>query len=111
MLHIIYLIAFTILAVFAIGNLIRNLVTLGIDSQRRYPAGGMSSSSFGQSPFRTSSSRLGSVPHPELLDDTGNVINEPLLVMRSINVEDAREQLDALYKSSPGNSEETEEDA
>jgi hypothetical protein len=30
------------------------------------------------------------------------MINEPLLVMRSMTVEDAREQLDALYRSSPG---------
>ncbi|HEY9875774.1 MAG TPA: DUF2973 domain-containing protein [Candidatus Obscuribacterales bacterium] len=110
MLHLLYLVAFTILAVLAISNLIRNLITLSMDSQRRYPPGGMSPAGLGRSPF-SASSRLGSVPHPELLDDTGNVINEPLLVMRSINVEDAREQLDALYKSSPGKSEETEEDA
>jgi hypothetical protein len=109
MLHLLYLVAFTILAVLAISNLIRNLITLSMDSQRRYPPGAMSPAGLGRSPF-SASSRLGSVPHPELLDDTGNVINEPLLVMRSINVEDAREQLDALYKSSPGKSEETEED-
>jgi len=30
------------------------------------------------------------------------MIDEPYLVMRSMTVEDAREQLDALYKSSPG---------
>jgi hypothetical protein len=41
------------------------------------------------------------VPHPELLDSDGRIINEPLLVMKSMTVEDAREQLDALYKSSP----------
>jgi len=41
-------------------------------------------------------------PHPELLDSAGKFIKEPLLVMRSINVEDARQQLDALYESSPG---------
>jgi hypothetical protein len=40
--------------------------------------------------------------HPELLDETGNLINEPLLVMRSLSVQDARNQLDNLYKSSPG---------
>ncbi|NEO48804.1 MAG: DUF2973 domain-containing protein, partial [Moorea sp. SIO4A3] len=34
----------------------------------------------------------------------GNPINEPLLVMRSMTVEDARQQLDAIYNSSPGNS-------
>jgi hypothetical protein len=37
------------------------------------------------------------MPHPELLDQDGQVIREPLLVMRSISVKDAREQLDALY--------------
>jgi len=46
--------------------------------------------------------RMFAVPHPELLDDSGNIVNEPFLVMRSINVEDAREQLDALYKASSG---------
>ena len=38
-----------------------------------------------------------SVPHPEMLDDNGRVLDEPLLVMKSISLEDAREQLDALY--------------
>ncbi|MGB3206078.1 MAG: DUF2973 domain-containing protein [Crinalium sp.] len=105
MLHILYLVAFTVLAVIAIANLIRSLIVLSRDSQRSYSPRGMSAadgSGFGASRFR-------SVPHPELLDDTGNIINEPLLVMRSINVEDAREQLDALFKSSPGNKETEEE--
>ncbi|MDX2228465.1 MAG: DUF2973 domain-containing protein [Leptolyngbyaceae cyanobacterium bins.349] len=89
-LHLLYITAFTVLAVLAITNLIRNLVALGIDSQRPY--GNRSGSRFGgQTP-----------PHPEFLDESGRVINEPLLVMRSMTVEDAREQLDALYESSPG---------
>lgn len=88
-LHFLYVIAFTILAFLAITNLIRNLVSLGIDSQRAYS--GKSSGSSRQAP-----------PHPEFLDSTGKVINEPLLVMRSMTVEDAREHLDALYDSSPG---------
>jgi hypothetical protein len=96
LLHLLYIIAFTTLAVIAVANLIRNLVTLGIDSQRLYQPKGS-----GNSPF--SSSRQ-PVPHPEFLDDSGNVINEPLLVMRSMTVEDARERLDALYESSPGTS-------
>jgi hypothetical protein len=108
MLHIFYLIAFTILAVLAIGNLIRNLITLSRDSQRRYTPPGMSPTGLGRSSF--ANSRLGSIPHPELLDDTGNVINEPLLVMRSINVDDARQQLDSLYNSSPSNYGETQEE-
>ncbi|HEY9617112.1 MAG TPA: DUF2973 domain-containing protein [Microcoleaceae cyanobacterium] len=99
MLHLLYILAFTILAVLAMANLIRNLMTLGMESQRsfsssRQRANGASAYSGGQP----------SVPHPEFLDASGNVINEPLLVMRSMTVEDAREQLDALYESSPGSS-------
>ncbi len=98
LLHLIYILAFTILAFLAVGNLIRNLMTIGLDSQRAsrgWSGGGQTTG------LR---SRSGAVPHPELLDDSGNVINEPLLVMRSMSVEDAREQLDALYESSPGSS-------
>lgn len=89
MLHLLYILAFTILAFLAVGNLIRNLMTLGAESQRPYGV-------------RPNAGRARPVPHPELLDESGNVINEPFLVMRSMTVEDAREQLDALYKSSPG---------
>lgn len=89
MLHLLYTLAFTLLAFLAIGNLIRNLLTLGADSQRHYAPRSYD-------PSRTR------VPHPELLDNNGKIINEPLLVMRSMTVEDAREQLDALYRSSPG---------
>jgi len=95
-LHWLYMIAFTILAFLAVGNLIRNLMTLGVESQRSYG---------------TSASRMRPIPHPELLDASGNVINEPLLVMRSLSVEDAREQLDALYDSSPSSNVERREDA
>jgi len=97
LLHLLYIIAFTTLAFLAVGNLIRNLMTLGIESQRGY-RGNMGDSS------SSSASRFRSVPHPELLDSTGNMINEPLLVMRSMSMDDAREQLDALYESSPGGS-------
>lgn len=93
-LHLLYVIAFTVLAVLAISNLIRNLISLSFDSQRSYGN-------------QNSSSRLGSgkkPPHPEFLDENGRLIDEPLLVMRSMTVEDAREQLDALYESSPGTS-------
>jgi hypothetical protein len=48
------------------------------------------------------------VTHPELLDGKGNLIREPLLVMRSINVEDARQQLDAIYNGNVENPEDTE---
>ena len=92
MLQLLYILAFTVLAFFAVGNLIRNLLTLGLDVQR--PQGRSSSA-------RRSPSRSLVPPHPELLDQEGNVIDEPLLVMRSMTVEDAREQLDALYRQSP----------
>lgn len=92
-LHLLYIVAFTVLAVLAIANLIRNLISLGIESQRPY---GHSNAS---SRFASGSK---TPPHPEFLDDNGRLINEPLLVMRSMTVDDAREQLDALYESSPG---------
>ncbi|BAS56516.1 MULTISPECIES: DUF2973 domain-containing protein [Leptolyngbya] len=85
-LHLLYILAFTALAFLAVGNLIRNLMTLGVESQRQYP------------PVKQNRP----TPHPELLDEHGRMIDEPLLVMRSMSVEDAREQLDAIYKSSPG---------
>jgi hypothetical protein len=58
-------------------------------------------------PYITSNKGL--IPHPELLDNSGNLIKEPLLVMRSINVDDAREQLDALYEASPAKRDNQEE--
>jgi hypothetical protein len=98
MLQLLYIIAFVILAVLAIGNLIRSLFSLGIESQRTYaPRSAMGLAQNPDSP----------PTHPELLDERGRVINEPLLVMKSITVEDAREQLDALYHNSPGPSEDS----
>lgn len=103
MLHLIYLVAFTIIAFLAIGNLLRSLFTVSMESQRRH-----SPSDWNR---QTAVSRsYNSVPHPELLDDLGNPINEPLLVMRSMTVEDAREQLDALFHSSPGKRNDTQEE-
>lgn len=102
MLHLLYLVAFTTIAFLAIANLMRSLLSVSFDVQRR------------QSNVATSqrgmSSRRKEVVHPELLDERGNPINEPLLVMRSLTVEDAREQLDALYESSPGRSPEKPEE-
>jgi hypothetical protein len=92
MLHLLYILAFTVLACIAVANLIRNLIMFSFD--REIPNG--SKGNFGY----YASSRQ-SIPHPELLDNAGRVIREPLLVMRSINVEDARQQLDAIYESSP----------
>jgi Protein of unknown function (DUF2973) len=99
MLQLLYIIAFVTLAVLAIANLVRSLFTLGAESQRSYASRGVAEALSG-------SGRNGAVPHPEMLDERGRVINEPLLVMRSMTVEDAREQLDALYNNSPGSSDE-----
>jgi hypothetical protein len=100
-LQLLYILAFTVIAFLAIGNLVRNLMTLGIESQRQYPPTSASS------PERPRSRN----PHPELLDENGKMINEPLLVMRSMTVEDAREQLDAIYKASPGGESAQQDDA
>jgi Protein of unknown function (DUF2973) len=100
MLHLIYIFAFAVLAFLAIGNLIRNIFTLGIDSQRMHRPRQGNESLLNEHGLPVSQS--GIVAHPELLDALGNVVEEPLLVMRSMTVEDAREQLDALYESSPG---------
>ncbi len=98
LLQLLYILAFTILAFIAVGNLIRNLIMFSFDRERTYPQG--------RSPYgnnsRLSYMASDSVPHPEMLDTAGNIIKDPLLVMRSITVEDAREQLDALYEASPG---------
>ncbi|MCG9893192.1 MAG: DUF2973 domain-containing protein [Thermosynechococcaceae cyanobacterium MS004] len=93
--QLLYVIAFVIIAVLAIRGMIRNLMALGVESQRHYAP-----------QPKNSSLGANTVTHPELLDESGRVINEPLLVMRSMTVEDAREQLDALYNSSPSAKEE-----
>jgi len=93
-LHLLYIIAFTMLAVLAIANLIRNLISLGLDSQRTQ---NRQSTKISRFPHATP-------PHPEFLDERGKLINEPLLVMRSMTIDDARQHLDALYESSPGSS-------
>lgn len=88
--QVIYIIAFAALAILAIANLVRNLMVLGRSSRSAQPPG----------VYNNDASRP--VPHPELLDQDGQVIREPLLVMRSISVKDAREQLDALYNNDEG---------
>ncbi|MEL6552438.1 MAG: DUF2973 domain-containing protein [Cyanobacteria bacterium J06621_11] len=88
MLHLLYVLAFTILAVLAVSNMIRNIVQLGTQVQRPPQR------------FNREEKAERPVPHPELLNERGDVINEPLLVMRSISIKDAREQLNALYESS-----------
>ncbi|MBE9003675.1 DUF2973 domain-containing protein [Fortiea sp. LEGE XX443] len=104
MLHLLYILAFTILACIAVANLIRNLVMFSFDRERNYP---VKSSAMGNQGYFASKNQF--APHPELLDSAGNLIKEPLLVMRSINVEDARQQLDALYEASPGQKSENQE--
>lgn len=89
--QVVYIIAFAGLAILAIANLVRNLLLLGGDARNSPGAGGYGG---GQQRPRPGARP---VPHPELLDEDGQVIREPLLVMRSISVNDAREQLDALY--------------
>lgn len=96
MLHLIYILAFTVLAFLAVGNLIRNLMMLGVESQRSYGNSGGNRSSVSRRFAQDTN------PHPELLDERGNLVNEPFLVMRSMTVEDAREHLDELYNASPG---------
>jgi hypothetical protein len=90
MLQFVYILAFAIVAFLAVSNLIRNLFTLGLESTRPYNT---PNSAFGRRP---------QPPHPELLDDQGRMTQEPLLVMKSMSVDDARERLDAIYRSSPG---------
>ncbi|NEO31413.1 MAG: DUF2973 domain-containing protein [Symploca sp. SIO3C6] len=111
MLHLLYLIAFTTIAFLAIANLIRSLLSVSLDSQRFYPPAGKSQASWDPQQMNSSPSPENSTPHPEMLDERGNPVNEPLLVMRSLTVEDAREKLDALYNWSPSNSAETQEES
>ncbi|RMH77602.1 MAG: DUF2973 domain-containing protein [Cyanobacteria bacterium J007] len=99
MLHLLYILAFTILAFLAVGNLIRSLVTLSSESSRTYPPKQWNQQA-PTSPVARSQGRP--TPHPELLDASGQVVSEPLMVMKSMSVDDVRERLDALYDSSPG---------
>lgn len=88
MFHALYILAFAALTVLAVSNLIRNMMLLGRSTQgtRRGEMGG-------DRPQSTAS-------HPEMLDEAGRVTQEPLLVMRSISLQDARQQLEALYDPS-----------
>ena len=93
MLHLVYILVFTAIALLAVSNLIRSLITLSADTQKFYPPNYNNSAS--------SRPRTQKKVHPELLDEQGQVIEEPLLVMRSVSVDDARSRLDALYENSP----------
>ncbi len=96
MLHLLYVLAFTTVAFFAVSNLIRSLVLVGADAR---------ASRAGTPNARV---RPYAVPHPELIDERGRPIEEPLLVMKSVSVDDARARLDAIYNSSPGGSDSEE---
>ena len=101
MLHALYILAFAILAFLAVRNLIRNLILLGTDARRephpRYADGSSNPNAY-------------SAPHPEMLDEAGRIVSEPLLVMKSITLEDARQQLDALFDGSASSSSETSDE-
>jgi hypothetical protein len=96
MLHFIFVIAFTVIAVIAFSNLIRSFVLLG-GQARLFP---------NMNPGSTSPRPT---PHPEMIDAQGRPINEPLLVVRSVDVEDARQKLDAIYNASPSGENKAEE--
>ncbi len=84
MLQILYLIAFTAIAFLALRNLVANLITLGKEERKASPRH-----------FRKR------IPHPELVDEEGNLTEEPLLVIRSTSLEEARSRLEDLYSGSP----------
>ena len=104
MLHLIYILLFTVIALLAVSNLIRSLITLSAETQKFYPP------NYNNSTRGSSSNKLRREEvHPELLDEEGKVIEEPLLVMRSVSVDDARSRLDALYEASPSKTVEPED--
>ncbi len=82
MLQLLYLTAFAAISFLVIRNLVVNLIAMGRNEM--------------QPPALRNRPK---VPmHPELLDDEGNVTDEPLMVIRSANLEEARDRLDALYR-------------
>lgn len=105
MLHLIYILAFTVIALLAVSNLIRSLITLSAETQKFYPPNYKNSAAKSTQNKKVSRQEV----HPELLDEQGKVIEEPLLVMRSVSVDDARSRLDALYEASPSKTVEPEE--
>ena len=101
MLHLIYIVVFTVIALLAVSNLIRSLITLSTETQKLYPPG--------SNPSNLRSSQSKQKVHPELLDEQGKIIEEPLMVMRSVSVDDARSRLDALFDASPSKTVDPEE--
>lgn len=84
MLQLLYLSAFAAISYLVIRNLIVNLIAMGRNQM--------------QPPALGNRNRPKASIHPELFDDDGNVTDEPLLVIRSANLEEARDRLDALYR-------------
>ncbi|MEB3225299.1 MAG: DUF2973 domain-containing protein [Synechococcus sp.] len=103
MFHFLFILAFGIIATIAAVNLVRSFMMLSNEA-RVYP--NFQSNSPGSQPQRPRPT-----PHPEMLDELGQPINEPLLVVRSLDVEDARQRLDNLYNASPGGEPNQDEDA
>lgn len=93
MFHFLFILAFGIIATIAAVNLVRSFIMLGQET-RVYP-------NFQANNANNQRQRPRPVPHPEMLDEAGRPINEPLLVVRSLDVEDARQRLDNLYNASP----------
>ncbi|MEO0836628.1 MAG: DUF2973 domain-containing protein [Cyanobacteria bacterium J06642_3] len=98
MFHLVYILVFTVIAFLAISNLVRNLINLSKDTARRNYSYSNRSISKVRSKANNS---LHPNLHPELLDESGRIINEPLLLMRSASVDDVRRQLDEIYDASP----------
>ncbi|NJK60609.1 MAG: DUF2973 domain-containing protein [Oscillatoriales cyanobacterium SM2_1_8] len=82
MLQILYITAFAALSLLAIANLIRSMAALARTETVR--------------------GRVYRNVHPELLDETGKPTREPLLVMKSLDLDEARERLDRMFEASPG---------
>lgn len=104
MLHLIYILAFTVIAFFAISNLIKSLITISTESQK-----GSWSAEPRQALSKFNSKSM-KTTHPELLDSKGNPINEPLLVIRSVSMDEARQRLDSIYNASPSQPTKTDEE-
>ena len=92
MFHFLFILAFGTIATIAVLNLIRSFMMLSSET-RVYP------NFQGNQPQQPPRPKV--TPHPEMLDEAGKPISEPLLVVRSLDVEDARQRLDNLYNASP----------
>lgn len=103
MFHLLFILAFGIIATIAAVNLVRSFMMLSNET-RVYP-------NFQSNSRNAQPQRPRPTPHPEMLDELGQPINEPLLVVRSLDVEDARQRLDNLYNASPSSENNADGDA